>query len=228
MSKPILTITCPAITSRGTTSGKVFEELQRQVDNCKQDVELLIIMDNCKMPIGDKMCKLNHMASGDYIMAVGDDDFPEPCYVEEICKAIAANPGVDVVTFNMAYHCNGVYVSDFIYGLGRKCIAPEKPTTNHPRANRYGQWAKEEYKPGDAPHQRCAIRREIVQSYYYPEGIWYAEDYVFRDFMRDNNMLKTEVHVDKVLYKIYFEQKKRYDCNWKRAQEKTKMYPPKK
>lgn len=218
---PILTIICPAITSRGPKSGKLFAHLQEQIDATEYDVEMIVLMDNCKMPIGDKVCKLNHMASGDYIIAIGDDDIPSPCYVERICKAITENPGVDVVTFELAYYSNGRFVSDFIYGLGRKCISPEDPSRKTPGRDRYGKWVDLSYHPGDVPHSRCAIRREIVQSYYYPPGIWYPEDYVFRDFLADNDMLKTEHHIDEILYSVWFERVKRYDCDWKRAQQKV-------
>jgi len=220
---PILTIICPAITSRGKTSGKIFAELQVQIDASKYDVELLVLMDNCKMPIGDKVCKLNHMASGDYIIAIGDDDQPASCYVSEICKAITENPGVDVVTFDLAYYCNGHFVSNFTYGLGRVCRSPEDSPVRNPNADRYGHWLPGK-GPGDVPHSRCAIRREIVQSYYYPEGIWYPEDYIFRDWLVDNDMLKTEAHIDKILYDIRFTRKKRYDTDWKRAQQKGVCY----
>lgn len=216
MKRPILTIISPGITSRNTG---VFVELQKQIDASGYDVELLVLSDNCRMPIGDKVCKLNHMASGDYIIAVGDDDDPRPDYVLEVCKAITENPGVDVVTFNLAYHANGKFISNFIYGLGRKCISPESTDRRTKGLNRYGDWADYTYHPGDVPHSRCAIRREIVQAYYYPEGIWYPEDYIFRDHLRDNNCLKTEAHIDKVLYDIRFEREKRYDCDWKRRKQ---------
>jgi hypothetical protein len=214
---PILTIICPAITSRGAESGKVFAELQDQVDATEYDVEILVLMDNCKMPIGDKVCKLNHMASGDYIIAIGDDDEPKSDYVEQIGKTITENPGVDVVTFVLEYYANGVFVSNFHYGLGRTCRSPEEPRKKNPNVDRYGHWIKGR-EPGDIPHSRCAIRREIVQAYHYPPGTWYPEDYIFRDWLADNSMLKTEAHIDKVLYTIRFTSKKRYDCSWKRAQ----------
>lgn len=229
MKPPILTIICPAITSRGPSSGKIFAGLQEQIDATKYDVELLVLMDNCKTSIGDKVCKLNHMALGDYVICIGDDDEPEPDFVEQICLAITKNPGVDVVTFDLAYYKGDRFVTNFTYGLGRAEIAVQAPhefKQNPANFNRYKKLINPDAVPvpGDVPHSRCAIRREIVQAYHYPPGIWYPEDYIFRDYLRDNDILKTEAHIDKVLYTIRYVEKKRYDAAWKRAQQDGLCY----
>jgi glycosyltransferase involved in cell wall biosynthesis len=77
---------------------KIFNQLNDQV-NQYNDVELLCLIDNKKMMLGEKRNKLVNMAVGEYVVFVDDDDVISDDYVSEIYKAIQYN--ADVICFDV-------------------------------------------------------------------------------------------------------------------------------
>ena len=201
-NRPVLSIICPAIIARIDTSRWLFKKIQQQIDMCPAQVELVILMDNCMGAISDKHEALNRYARGDYVMGIGDDDDLAPNFVQTVVDTITKRPGVDVITYKLAYHVDDRLISTFTYGRDQE----EK----HPFTN---------VESGDFPHARCPIRREIVQEYHYKTTRWFGEDMDFRDWMKKQNILQSEAHIDEVLYFSYFENNKEYGCAWKREQQ---------
>ncbi|MHC4252534.1 MAG: hypothetical protein ACYS9X_25730 [Planctomycetota bacterium] len=201
-TKPILSIICPAIIHRSHNSCVLFKKLAYQAAECSEYVEILIFMDNCQRSISGKHEDLNQLARGDYVAGIGDDDDVPDDYISSIVKAIKDNPGVDVITYDLEYNVNGKMISTHTFGLDLPHVRPYDAEHS-----------------SDYPHARCPIRRDIVQEYHYMRGRWFGEDIDFRDWLRENNRLQSEVYIDKVLYISHFKSKKKYSCTWKRQQQ---------
>jgi len=97
-----LSILIPSVPHRVKRLGNILWQLERQVehgDTEKGEVELLVLMDNMTMSIGEKRNKLMDMAKGEYFSFVDDDDQIGFTYIDHLIKAINET-GSDVITFN--------------------------------------------------------------------------------------------------------------------------------
>ena len=95
-----LTIGIPSIPSRVRMNLEpMFSRLMTQIAN-RKDVEVVSILDNKSMTIGKKRHLLHKIAQGEYCAIIDDDDDVTTDYVEEVCKAIENNKGVDVIHYN--------------------------------------------------------------------------------------------------------------------------------
>jgi glycosyltransferase involved in cell wall biosynthesis len=130
------------------------------------------------MPTGKKRNELINQTSGEYFVFIDDDDVISDDYVEEIMKAIEQKP--DVVTFKGFMTTNGEDRRDWTIKLGSKY---------EERNGHYYRW----------PNHIVPMRRDAVRQIAFPE-IWIQEDYQWSKRINDMCLLKTEVHIDKVLY----------------------------
>ncbi len=97
-------ILIPTVPSRVRTFYPyILEEVVSQIGD-RKNVEVLALLDNKKMSVGEKRNRLVDMAQGEYLAFVDDDDRISPLYVEVILEAIKNNPGVDVITFDHLLH----------------------------------------------------------------------------------------------------------------------------
>jgi hypothetical protein len=70
--KPILSVLIPSIPERLTQAMELFKRIEKVMEG--HEVEILLLMDNLKNPIGQKREKLKNAASGKYFAFVDDDD----------------------------------------------------------------------------------------------------------------------------------------------------------
>lgn len=139
------------------------------------------------MPTGMKRNQLIEQTMSDYFSFIDDDDVVSDDYVSEITAAIQQNP--DVVTFNGWYTEHGANKRNFTIRLGSKYY--EDATDPNFYYHRF-------------PNHLAVFKRSVVQHVKFPH-IWQQEDYQYADQIRTRGLLKTEVHIPKLLY--------HYDCH---------------
>ncbi|MHA2065348.1 MAG: glycosyltransferase family A protein [Candidatus Thorarchaeota archaeon] len=173
----LLTVIIPAIPSRLNKFHILANELSRQMEN--QSAELLCLVDNKVITVGDKCNRLVSMARGLYVTGMGDDDWVEPDYVSSICKSIAKDPTVDVVCFDTTYQVDNEHVAYVYWGIGYS-------------------W-QDKFKEGvlwRPPFDRMAIRREHLITAPKP-ALWHRSD---QEQMRAlQPLLKRETRIEKTL-----------------------------
>ena len=186
-----LTILIPSIPERAGKAKKLINKLTKQIGD--KDVQILMLVDNMKMTIGEKRERLKNMVTSDYFAFVDDDDDIFDNYIDEILKAIES--GADVVTFRQKATVNGKsFEVDF--GL--------KHENESLRISEDGKYLNVERQPFHV----CIWKTKLVQKYDFP-FIQYGEDWGF--CKQAITAVKTEHHIDKVIHHY------RYDDNLTRA-----------
>ena len=204
--KYLLSICIPSLRSREKLYKRLCAELHRQISKYKlsSKVEIIDLIDNGYAPIGWKRNKLNIDAKGHYVAHIDDDDIVSEDYLYLIVSAIENNYGVDVITFN-----GHVTIEE---GNPEMMYFNRKYTKNL-QINNEGILFSER-----APCHLNAIRREcalehpfiIIQkkgaknrSQRSDSG---SDVHYSLDMVRDNT-LKTDYHIDKVLYYYLYKHK---------------------
>jgi hypothetical protein len=147
------------------------------------DVEIITLVDNKKIVLGDKRNMLINIASGEYVVFVDDDDDVSHDYIDTIYQSI--NDGTDVVTFTV-----NVSLNESKY---KPCY--------------YSKDFMHDYDTDDAyyrlPNHIMCIKRDLcLQTPYRP--LLRGEDAEFsRELLPKINTEKT---VDKVIYFYNFNQ----------------------
>lgn len=136
------------------------------------------------MSTGEKRNQLIEQSQSEYFSFCDDDDMVTAEYIPSIMKGIESNP--DVITFNGWYTENGVNKRNFTIRLGSKYY----DDANDPNFY-YHRF----------PNHLAVFKREKVRHVKFPH-IWQLEDYKWAEQVQI--FLKTEVHIDKMLY--------HYDC----------------
>lgn len=176
----LLSILTPAVPSRWAQLQKLSDELARQIGD--KPVEHLVLMDNKRRTVGEKRDALLRASRGQYVAYCDDDDWVRDGYVDEILRAIQANPGVDVVTFNQHSQVNE-HISEVQFQLGNP---------NHP------------FSPGGVTLRNawhvCAWRRGLAVQSFFP-ATSYGEDWQYAS--RLCAVAKTSVHIPRILHEYH-------------------------
>jgi len=176
----LFSILTPAVPSRWAQLEKLSDELARQIGD--KPVEHLVLMDNKRRTVGEKRDALLRASRGQYVAFCDDDDWVRDGYVDEILRAIQANPGVDVVTFNQHSQVNE-YTSEIQFQLGNP---------NHP------------FSPGGVTLRNawhvCAWRRGLAVQSFFP-ATSYGEDWQYAS--RLCAVAKTSVHIPRILHEYH-------------------------
>lgn len=145
-----------------------------------ENVEIIIACDNKTISTGKKRQLLLELAKNDFVVAVDDDDYVYPYYVEEILKAIQSNP--DCVG------TRGIYTND---------------------GNQSTEWRLSKDYPNETISENgrhiylrtsnhlTPVKKHLALQAGFPdksnaEDKWYSE--------RLQPLLKTEVKIDKIMY----------------------------
>lgn len=134
------------------------------------------------VPTGTKRNDLYNRAQGKYVVSVDVDDWISPDYVSEFLKATESDP--DVITLEGWYTENGRNRVDWVIKLG------EKYEARHENGK---------YMFFRFPNHLAAIRKSIATQVRFPD-VWQGEDYAFALALKERNLLKTSVHIQKQLY----------------------------
>lgn len=157
--------------------------LDPQIARFPGEVEKVINDAPRSMPTGTKRNLLIANSEGDYFSQIDTDDVVPAYYVDEMMKAIEQGP--DVVSFIGEMTTNGENRRGFTIKLGSK------------------------YEEKNGHYYRfcnhlCCYKRSVVQHVKFPD-IWVQEDYMWAS--RIQHLLKTEVHIDKIMYVYDFKTK---------------------
>jgi glycosyltransferase involved in cell wall biosynthesis len=177
MKKHILTICIPTIDGRE----EKYEALRDFVKSQTQDkgVSIISLKDNKSMSIGTKRRAMLDAAQGEYVVMIDDDDWVANDYVDSILAALESKP--DFVGFNIS------------------CEGTDGKTANV--SNKYSDWAdkKDGYDYVRTPYHKTPIKTSIARQINFKDLRW-GEDYDFSKRLKQSGLIKTEVHIDKVLY----------------------------
>lgn len=181
-----LSILVPSVNTRiNNFLPKSLNMIYGQLENSphKDDIEVLFLVDNKTMTLGEKRNRMASISCGQYIVFIDDDDRISDDYIKEIMNAIQYNP--DVICFQM--EVNG-------YGKTKKAIFSSK--------------FEKEFDTEDAfyrlPHEKMVIKRELFLDTPHRD-ILIGDDYYFSLDLKPK--IKTEYQINKVLY--YYD----YDIN---------------
>jgi len=86
-------------------------ELDEQMDG-RSDVELVCLLDNEQIPLGEKFNLMTGMARGKFVSFVGDDDMVAKDYVDQIVNAAKETPNADVIIFDHQYHVTRMFPAE--------------------------------------------------------------------------------------------------------------------
>lgn len=84
-----LSILICSLYSRAGSLSVLLAELEKQI-NGNPLIEVLVNIDNKELTTGAKRQLLLEQATGEYIIFIDDDDWVEPCYIEELLQAAAS------------------------------------------------------------------------------------------------------------------------------------------
>ena len=180
-----LSILIPSIPERSNALNLLLLSLDKQIAKLpvQNEVEVLVLMDNKIMSIGEKRERLKNMAAGKYWSMIDDDDRIDEDYVEDIIDAINEHD-VDVITFNSWVSVDGQ-------------IGTIKASNENPE--------NEQFTPGKATlrkpsHVNC-WRAEKFNKFKFGDSN-YGEDFDFCNQCYEH--IESEHVIDKVLhYYIY-------------------------
>jgi hypothetical protein len=94
----------PACPQRLVTSlPGLFRELEAQCANFPGEAEVLVLLDNETISIGEKINLLVENARGRFVSVVADDDGVRHDYVPKLLRAIDEAPDAEVICFDCSY-----------------------------------------------------------------------------------------------------------------------------
>lgn len=177
-----LSILIPSVhTRRSTFLPRILDEVYGQYEKLSEEdqskVEILTLIDNKKMMLGEKRNRLVDLAQGQYYIFVDDDDRLSDGYISELLQASSSN--ADIITFFAEVSINKE--------PAKKCIYSSKIESDYNTSNEY-------YR---LPNHICAVRTEIGRKVSFP-NIKYGEDSAYSKLLKP--YLKTEYQIQKALY----------------------------
>jgi glycosyltransferase involved in cell wall biosynthesis len=156
---------------------KIFAQYDRLEVAEQEKIEILILVDNKKMMLGDKRNKMLEIAQGEYVVFADDDDILEPDYISSLLKATETN--CDIITFPVRVTLNGDEPKNCYYSVEYEQDF-DTPTTYYRLPN----------------HIMC-VKKDLAMAVKY-RPILYGEDADYSKRLKAH--LKSEHKIDKVLY----------------------------
>jgi glycosyltransferase involved in cell wall biosynthesis len=196
---PRLSILIAALSERWPQT--VIAEVTRQAAK-RDDVEVLVLMDNRLRSVGAKRNVLLGMARGEYLTFIDDDDEIAPNYVEAIASRLGQ---ADVIVFphdayllreNVLHRCR--YSLKYVE---RSLTPVHDPTTGDP-ATEDGRLVMAYTGP---PAHTHVWRASIARAVLFPLRNW-QEDIAWCDIVR--RRAQTEVAIDDTLYRYLMDSEK--------------------
>jgi len=186
MSDIKLSILVPSVSERRNTFlPKSLEMLYGQLESLEADkqkeVEIIYLIDNKTIMLGDKRNLMVSLASGKYISFVDCDDRIESDYILSILEAISSN--ADCITFEVSVSLNG----------------------NNPKICYYSKDFPNDYNTEEAyyrlPNHIPVIKKEVSTKVSFP-SLPRAEDAGYAKILKPH--LQSEFKINKVLYHYDF------------------------
>ena len=177
-----LSILIPTVHNRRNTFlPRILEQVYSQYDKLteqeQKEVEILVLMDNKTIMLGDKRNLMIDQAQGEYVVFVDDDDRLSEDYIKSILDATRQNS--DVITFKAEVTLNG--------DTPKLCYYSIEYTRDFNDKEAY-------YK---IPNHICEVKKNIAEIVEFP-SVLYGEDSGYSKKLKQ--FLKTETNIDKTLY----------------------------
>lgn len=171
-----------SIPSRLEKLTKLYSFLQNQIKDAP--VEVLCLVDNKAMTIGEKRNRLLTCARGKYLAFLDDDDMVSDDYIDSIVDAIRNNHEADVIAFNQHCTVNGKeFLVDF--NLNHQ---------NEPaRLDANGNYADIKRKP----YHMCVWKSVIAKNTPFPD-VSYGEDLAW--IMSLSMRCRKQYKINKILH----------------------------
>lgn len=188
----ILSILVCSVTNRfNTFLPNIMNKLNSQAENF-EDVEVICLMDNKKMMLGDKRNQMVNLACGKYVVFIDDDDDISDDYIEQLYLAI--DSGADIINFTVNVSLNGGEYKPCYYNKDyEKDYNKEIQNDNGIEIESYHR----------LPNHIMCVKRELALSTKYP-SILRGEDASYSKELKPK--LQSQFNIDKVLYYYNFNQ----------------------
>lgn len=188
--KPVFSILIPAIFERLDRLKTLVGHLEDQFTS-QDRVEIISVVDNRIVTIGEKRQLVLDSSHGDYVAFVDDDDSISIHYVQSILAAIKVSPGVDVITFNNISN-----------------IENHKSICVNMRLKQQNEQARFDDVDGAsmpvikrAAWHTCAWRADLAKQVKFP-ATSYGEDWAWAEKL--NELAQTEHHIPQQLHHYFF------------------------
>jgi glycosyltransferase involved in cell wall biosynthesis len=167
---------------------KLYNKIKGQIHDLQlqDEVEVLHFLDNKENSVGYKRNELLERASGKFLCFVDDDDDVSGDYISLIYKAIQSNPDIDCIGIKGQITFSGRNPKVFIHSLKYDDYSEDKRTY---------------YRP---PNHLNPIRSSIAKKFPF-ELVNFGEDHDYAMRMCDQNVLKKEHYIDKIIYFYQFD-----------------------
>jgi len=194
MSAIKFSILIPAIPERIDLLTRLLAKLNPQTE--KQPVEVIVLMDNKKRPLGDKRNLMMRECQGKFLAHLDDDDSISDDYVSSILTTLDDNPETDVVCFQQRAD-----LGDKMPYTVHTSLAFENEDSNIAKKKVNGKTV--EYRPDikRKPWHWCVWRTEIARKGVFPCE-FYAEDWLW--LQQVIPLCQTEVQIKKILHYYYY------------------------
>lgn len=174
-------LVCSVHTRRSTFLPKILDQLYGQFEALPKAeqarVEIVTLIDNKQIMLGEKRNLLVDLAQGNYVVFVDDDDEVADDYVKTLLKATGTE--ADVITFFAEVTLDG--------GEAKICRYSTQYRRDRNTATEYHR----------IPNHICCVRRELAQKSSFP-NIAYGEDSRYAKVLLRH--LRTEHQIPRVLY----------------------------
>jgi GT2 family glycosyltransferase len=177
-----LSILVPSVAERRDTFiPKSLDMLYGQLESLPEEiqnyVEIIYLIDNKKMMLGDKRNIMIDISKGDYIVFVDCDDRIESDYIKTLYEATKSN--CDSIVFQASVSLNG--------DTPKLCYYSKDNKKDYNTANSY-------YR---IPNHICCIKKEVSKKVSFP-SLKMGEDAGYSKMLISH--LRTEFVIDRVLY----------------------------
>ena len=159
----------------------LYSQLESLPDDMQKDIEIIYLIDNKTMMLGDKRNLMIDMAKGEYVVFVDCDDRIEPDYIESLYDATKS--GMDAIVFQASVSINE--------DLAKICY--------YSKDNRRDFNTPTEYYR--IPNHICCLKKEVSKKVSFP-SLKRGEDAGYSKLLLPH--IKSEHKINRVLYHYDF------------------------
>lgn len=187
----MLSIQIPTTISRSHVFKPLLAELKRQAEPYGDKVEILHLLDEKEMPLGQKRRLLYEMSSMPYSVQWDDDDWIHPLGIRHIMNELEHKP--DAVAYRMVQEFDGKPNESI---PGKMLICDFRKRYAERWENRYG------FDIVEPTNCKCVIKTDIALEAWkdIPDNTRFGEDGMMGRIMYKKRLIKVERYIDKHIY----------------------------